>query len=317
MNRNSWLAKRILGLSEIVVIGALLGSFAALFGKYHFLLDLCTHFRLQAIGGLLVCGFLVTLLSKRRWFGILAMVTGLGLLLTLAPYFPRKSTDPGNAGFRVMSFNVLTSNESKEAVADYILSEAADVVVLLEIDANWSVAMQKRLSGDYPHSIQRTRADNFGIAAFSKRPFQSAEIIHPGPDQLPSVDLRFQNLRLIGTHPLPPMNAEHWRSRNHQFEALADLIKPDEPTIVCGDFNSGPWSPYLKGFLEEAALVDSAVGKGISPTWYGMFNLVGLPIDHIFLSEELAVERRKIGPYLGSDHRPVTVDFRFSKPALD
>ena len=123
-----------------------------------------------------------------------------------------------------------------------------------------------------------------------------------------------KRVRLIGTHPYPPINAKVCRLRNAHMQRLAESIAKETgatKTIVAGDFNMTPWSPHFVDFLSASQLEDSAKGRGVMPTWYALplFSF-GVPIDHICVSEGIHIEDRGVGPDLGSDHRAVWVDVR-------
>lgn len=302
---------RIVGYSIFLTIGATLGTVVGLFGKYHFLTDLCTHFRLLSTPALLICGILILIFGKRKWIGMVGFVIGLSLLGTFVPYFGIGQQNQNEThNLRIMSYNVLTSNPAKDQVADYILSESPDLAIILEVDSVWSAALTRRLGTTYPHTVVRNRGDNFGIAAFSKVPFVSTEIRDFGDNVTPSLDLRFDSLRVIGTHPVPPTNQYYWKSRNRQMQAIAeDIAATGGPTIVCGDFNCSQWSPFMKQFLETSGLEDPSKSFGIKPTWTVLGGIVGLPIDHFFNSKDLKALNRRIGKKNGSDHKPITMDY--------
>jgi endonuclease/exonuclease/phosphatase (EEP) superfamily protein YafD len=294
---------------------ALLGVAAGLLARFYYLFELCTHFRLQAIIALVVCGLYLVLLTRPKWYGFFTLIIGLALSINVIGYFVTKRVAATGEEKRILFMNVLTSNPAKDQVADYILKMNPEVVVLAEVNESWEQAMVRRLSATHPHQIIESREDNFGIAAFSKRPFKSAEIREIGED-VPSVDLFFDEFRLIGTHPVPPMNPAYFRSRNQQLTALTrEIAGAKEPLILCGDLNCTPWSPFLKDFMSGAGLQDSARGFGIFPTWTGATIFFGLPLDHIFHNSAIVVTHREIGPDLGSDHRAVMVDFRMAQAA--
>ena len=96
------------------------------------------------------------------------------------------------------------------------------------------------------------------------------------------------------------------------FAALAKEIRTgDGPrTILAGDLNCTPWSYWFRRLLRESQLSNSAHGRGLNITWTPLrIAVCGLPIDHVLVGSEIRVSRRFVGPYLGSDHRPVVVDF--------
>jgi endonuclease/exonuclease/phosphatase (EEP) superfamily protein YafD len=77
---------------------------------------------------------------------------------------------------------------------------------------------------------------------------------------------------------------------------------------VVGDFNMTPWSPYFPEILRVSGLKNSLVGAGFQPSWPSWLPaLLRIPIDHALVSEEFEVVERKVGPHIGSDHRPLII----------
>ncbi len=74
---------------------------------------------------------------------------------------------------------------------------------------------------------------------------------------------------------------------------------------------STPWSPHFRRLLRDSELRDVARGRGLSPTWYPTPLPLGIPIDHVLVSDEIGVAQREVGPDLGSDHRAVRVELSF------
>ncbi len=297
---------------------ALLATLFSLLGRYHFLPDILTHFRMQSMVGTLLPGIILLIFAKQRsrWLGGVLTVAGLAILIQLSPYFIPKSDKPEGATQTLLVHNVLTSNEQHQEVIDHILEVNPDFLVLIEIDQIWRIKIEEALSDVYPHGKYMTRDDYFGIAAYSKVPFISAEIEYWGELKVPSLDLVVpgpdgEPLRIVGTHPKPPMNAHDRRlHKSHMEETAAAIVSaPPMPTIVCGDFNTAPWCSTYSDFLATTGLQDGAIGKGIFPTWNRHTSLLGLPIDHVVVSPDIGVSRRWIGPNCGSDHRPVIVDY--------
>jgi endonuclease/exonuclease/phosphatase (EEP) superfamily protein YafD len=61
--------------------------------------------------------------------------------------------------------------------------------------------------------------------------------------------------------------------------------------------------------MRMSRLRDSREGFGIQPTWLSNKPLFMVPIDHVLVSEGINIHKRFTGPDIGSDHRPVIVDF--------
>ena len=126
-----------------------------------------------------------------------------------------------------------------------------------------------------------------------------------------SVDIEVDGrpLRLAGLHLLSPMHRARLKVRNRQLAEIAKiLVQRDVPTIVMGDFNCTPWSPFLSDFMKRVNLRDSRNGFGYHASWNASRPLLSIPIDHALVSPEVHVHSRKLGDFAGSDHLPVVFE---------
>jgi len=319
----SFIPRLISHLFNLIKVGVMLAaasSILALGARGHWLMDLLANFRVQYALYLVVAALLFFLCRNSRWAVVTAVLAALNLWI-ISPYLvpsPRSAVVEKELGesFRLMNFNVLSSNRRHDDVITYLREKDADFVFLLEASPEWEPAL-KKLSDLYPHQKHEIQAGNFGIALLSKTPFQKVEVAEYTP-LIASIDALVlvgdKRVRLIGTHPYPPINAKVCRLRNAHMQRLAESIAKETgatKTIVAGDFNMTPWSPHFVDFLSASQLEDSAKGRGVMPTWYALplFSF-GVPIDHICVSEGIHIEDRGVGPDLGSDHRAVWVDVR-------
>jgi len=309
-----------LNLIKVGVMLAAASSILALGARGHWLMDLLANFRVQYALYLVAAAVLFFLCRNFRWAGITAVVAALNLWIIFPYLVPlpqsSESKKEGSESFRLMNFNVLSSNQRYGEVMDYMREQDADFVFVLEASPEWQPYLEK-MKDLYPYQKNEIQAGNFGIALLSKTPFQKVEVSEY-TDSIASIDALVlvggKRVRLIGTHPYPPINAKVSRLRNIHMQRLAESIAQERVatrTIVAGDFNMTPWSPHFKDFLSTAQLEDSAKGRGVMPTWYvlPLFSF-GIPIDHICVSEGIHIDDRGIGPDLGSDHRAVWVDLR-------
>ena len=244
-------------------------------------------------------------------FGVLAAVN-LGVILPLyfggthAPTSARKSV-------RAMLVNVNTEHGNAASVAGAIRRFTPDIVVLEEVSTKWLTDLGPALS-DYRYSKQEPRDDNFGIALFSKFPFTQAQVEHIGEAEVPSIvaeiETRQGKFALLATHPLPPAGREYSRLRNDQLAQLPRWVhRAASPLLLLGDLNVSPWSSHFRRLLSESGLRDSLQGRGVHPTWPTFSPLMLIPIDHCLYSPGIEIVKRQTGPYVGSDHFPVVVDF--------
>lgn len=307
-------------LLQIGMVLAWLGLLLGALGMLHWAFDLCSHFFVQ-FTAIAILGAIALFGAVRKSIAFAALVASLLLLpAALGTYLPQSSKrGTQGKGMRVVSCNVLTSNQNKSSVLDFLKQSEADLILLMEVDGRWSEAI-RTLESIYPFQLHEPREDNFGIALLSKHPWKDAKRIEFGDAEIPSIEAFFEfnekQLYFIGTHPLPPTGPEYSRSRNMHFVQLANRIREADhalPTVVIGDLNCTPWSPYFRKLLAESQLRDSRNGFGNQPSWptsakISMFGTMRIPIDHALVSRDITVVNRRVGPFVGSDHFPIIVD---------
>lgn len=280
----------------------------------HWTLELSTHFAFQY--GLLALAVMAGFACLARPLGmaLAAVVVALhsGPLLELTGS-PLERAAPAPDVTRLLLSNVRTSNANRRGLLELVESTQPDAVLLLEVSEAW-LADLGPLEAEYPHRLAAPRADNFGIALYSRRPLTDGRIVRLGAAGVPSIEagLEGSSLRLLLTHPVPPMGSEAAARRDRQLEAVARRARELGPRVVlAGDLNATPWSPVFSRVLDLGALRDSRDGFGLQPTWSaGLPYLVRIPIDHFLVGRDVRVLHREIGPRIGSDHLPVLVELR-------
>ena len=301
-----------------VVVLALLswvGTIFAFFPRLTWLGELAVHFRVQYLA-VFAAAALVLWASKRRRD---ALVIAAGFLINAAYVLPlilvaaSASHAASAPTYRALQLNVLTENHRYASVADLLRRVRPDFAVLEEVDEPWVAALHAALA-EYPYVYSWPRSDNFGIAVFSRRKMVEQRTHLWGPKQMPvlelALDLDGRKLRVFGIHPPPPTSPAGWRLRDDELRWTAKAAgQASRPLMVFGDMNTTSWAPVFGELLRGGRLLDSRAGFGIQPSWPDANVFLRIPIDHVLVSPEVAVRRRWIGPPVGSDHRPVVVDF--------
>lgn len=305
-----FVGRRAIGLSGLLAIVTAL-SWGA---RWHWALDLLAHFPVQiAIAALVLAAILVGL---RRWKAavlpgiVVAVCTGQIVPL----YIPARQPAYSGRVIHAVSANVLRSNQEHGRFVDYIRSAKPDFFLAMEVDETW-LAELERLHEDYPHHVGQPGRGAFGIALFSRVPIEACELIESAVAGVPMIraTLVFDEhpLSFVGVHPLPPVKSGTAALRNGQLEEIAALAAPlPTPTLLMGDLNVTSWSPHFVDLLEETGLRDGRKGFGVQPTWPGLPWPLRIPIDHTLVSDDVEVVARRVGPDIGSDHRPVEIEFR-------
>jgi endonuclease/exonuclease/phosphatase (EEP) superfamily protein YafD len=305
-------------LAWLLVAGGALGlaTFAlGAFGRVTWHLNLLAQLRPQVVIGLFAVGAALVAWRGFRAYGVTFVVCAVLIGLTLRPWFGRPEGSPGPNRLRVLTFNLAGWNRNHAAVLDFLRACDADIVILLEVQPHWEDALAG-LPG-YPWRRYAARTDNFGIAALLRRPPLALTVLPGGVDDLPCIDLTVAAdgtdrapLRIIGVHPPPPMSADLHRRQRTLLTDLAAAVAttPNTPVLVTGDLNLTPWTGDFAETLAQTGLRDGSRGFGYHETWnHWRIPGLGLPIDHSLVGGPVAVLTRELGPWCGSDHRPVLV----------
>ena len=314
------LVVRVFQFIALLCLGA---TAISLLARHWWLADLIANLRIQLIIGLIfaVIGLVVTRQSPLAALLMLALIWHGSWI---APYMFATQKPVGVRPLKVCVVNVLTQNRQHDMVLTVLKNADPDVIAVLELGNELESRLNKELGDLYRYRITEPSDDgNFGIGLWSKLPLQDEQIFHLTVPLVPSISAQViwegQPVKLFATHPIPPMNSRYFQARNRHLELLAQRIgKQDQgslegSTIVVGDLNLTPWSPWYGKFVEDAGLRDCISGDqmaSLTPTWYRwpLFPF-GLVLDHGFCGGGLRCSNRKVLEDIGSDHRPVLLEF--------
>ncbi|MEN3943806.1 endonuclease/exonuclease/phosphatase family protein [Prosthecobacter sp. SYSU 5D2] len=299
---------RISGLVDILFLMALIGIWLGLLGHWHWLLDLFSHFRWQ-YGGICLLGIGWCLVMKRaRWVLAICFAS----LLMNGTELYRTRGDPAFAKaeggrLRVISLNVEVGNSNKKRVLDYLQSTRADVIFLVETNMAWAQALEP-LKATHPHHHVHLQSDNFGVAVYSRVHLLEPQVLTTSETATPTLYARLihegREMVLLGVHPVPPIGSEWAASRDAQLQKLGEYVSAlDLPVLLMGDLNATPWSHGMTLLQRPSGLDYRSPAASSLPTWQAR-NLFALPIDHALCTPPLVIPGRRIGPEVGSDHRP-------------
>lgn len=299
-----------------VPVGLLLFSFL---GRYSFFAELVSNFRFHLLIAILLVAATIAYLGGYRWAVGLILVTLLASSTVFCNFLPRDREAEGMTKMSVMSFNILGLNQRQDAVLDVISKSQPDVLVVIEYTSDW-VEVFEALHTDYPYRIEQPRWHGFGIALFSKFPFSDPTVHRlasshtDSPMVVASLEVGDDvPLRVAAAHLLAPMGYTRMSIRNQQIREVKQWLPVDsQPTVLVGDFNCVPWSPFLNELMNATGLRDSRRGFGYQGSWPSDFWPMRIPIDHAFVSDNISVlDRKLIKDPTGSDHFPLLLELGF------
>lgn len=269
--------------------------------------DLTTHFRLQFLG---VAGVLLVLLAVRRKWLPAASLLVIGALNAwpVMPYVPRfapAATAPSAAApLKVLTVNVSFRQFSARRFREIVAEAAPDVLLVVEFTPHAEEVLAE-FDKVFPQQLKAPAEGPYGIALWSRFPLEHAFTFPLGPVQ--GVEARVQTpagaLTLLGVHLSAPTLPRRAEQRNYELDLLAERRAAIAgPVIVAGDFNVTPYSPYYSDWLAATRLTDSRYGRTLSASWPAVLPILGIPIDHVAVSNEFTILSHHRLPAFGSDH---------------
>lgn len=302
-----------------------LAAALGLLASWWWAFEILRHFIVQlAIGQIALMAFLA---ARRKLWPVAVSLPF--LMLSIHPvipyYLPAHSADAapaiGDTRLRLMTLNLLGRNDRIDLVEAAVREEDPDVILFVEATPRWH-RLLAGIAAAYPYRVGAA-SDLDRTVLVSRRPLAEARMLRLGPDRSETALARLCPtpaetagggcLTLLGAHPERPQSAALARSRNRQLKEMARIAAAagSERSVIMGDLNITPWSPYFGRLLAAGGLSDSAAGRGVHPTWASRWLPFGLPIDHVLVGSALRVLDRHVGAEVGSDHYPVVVDIAF------
>ncbi len=275
----------------------------------HFWPQLAVVLFLTSLGSFFLAG------SRRgaaaQALGALALLGYVGSNLISASSAPVPVSAPGASSpeLRALFANVGRWNVHHEGLIAVIRRVQPDVVGLAEIDETWLESLAA-LSDAYPYRAVAPRDDNFGMGLLSRFPLSRQSIEPIGRLELPTILATVETptgpWHVVVAHPVPPFHAAAFASRNSLIAGLAGTVETDgAPTVVLGDLNATPWSPYVRDLREHAKLHSAAEGLGARYTWPTGFPILALELDQCLYSAPAVSVGYRVLESIRSDHFPI------------
>lgn len=299
------------GLLQALAIVTIVVSIVTLLDIPHRNIELFSHFRLQYLVTTALLTLAFVILNNVPYATALLVTTIVNSSLVIPWYLPARHDTDTTEEIKLIHANVYSRNKQYEKVAALVHRENPDLVFLQEVTDAWVAAMQGLLP-DYPHAYTQARSGNFGIAVFSKIPLESVTHVDSPPLAYPTIIARVRRgdsaTTIISSHPTIPFGRHLNNARNQHIEDVAERVQATPGNVVLlGDFNESMWGPRYRGLINATGLKAARRGFGIVPTWPTFFPIAMIPIDHVFVSNDIEVRDFRSGHRIGSDHLPLIV----------
>lgn len=298
----------ILGLCAVLA--------GTLFGELHPLIDLFAHFLLPAIVGALMFALLAAFAGRHTMMLVFVGLAVASTALAWPSIQQPAMVAASGPRFTLMTFNVYYNNRQLERVADLVRETKPDIVVLLEVVPRIRAALDA-VADQYPYRVECWQEQWGDALVLSRFPLTDMQASLPEPKfrrPMGAVEVAIEGrkLTLFPTHlSLPyPLNGRDTQPGEID-EIIRTIATVKGPRILAGDFNASTWATTM---ARTRTKLDMSILTGSNGSWPTFLpRAIGIPIDHILATPELALQSRKLFTVQGSDHRAVLADIAFKE----
>jgi endonuclease/exonuclease/phosphatase (EEP) superfamily protein YafD len=230
--------------------------------------------------------------------------------LLLLPWARAADSAPGAPpALRLVTF-ALGANDRLDEIADFVVGSGADVVLLQDVSCTAADRLIPKLKATFPAAF--VSADTCaGQALLSKRPWLAGGQVITGARKPLLVWARVE----VANHTFTLTGARLSDALEPNEQAadvarlLAHLSSQGAAHVVAGNLSITPFA-WKFAQLQNAGLGQHAT---YLMNWPAQGPLpLALP-DNVLSTQDIASMRVRLGPALGSDHRPLIADIAFVK----
>lgn len=261
------------------------------------------------LGPALLLVVLLALIAARRT-AIVLLVPVLVWCLAMLPALPGPGSSGDGGSVMVASQNVRAQSGGAAASARELAATGADVIALVELDADSLAAASTALRSSYPHSYAVGT-----VAVWSRYPLAGAEPLSLGLGWKRALRVTLQTpdseIALYVVH-AASVRPGHQDGRDTMLAELGRTVAAD-PTasaLVVGDFNAAPTDPALGALRSDLEWVRPTDGS-LGLTWPASFPLTR--IDQVFARGVTVVSSTTVRAG-NSDHRATATRFSIDDP---
>lgn len=231
-------------------------------------------------------------------------------------------TNNASEKVKIISCNIYQFNQEYDRFIELIQREQPDIFLTLESNSDWEKALRV-LEKDYPHFEKVTLENTYGMHFFTKLKVHRIQTYFFVADDLPSIEAELETddgyrFVFFGAHPPPPSPTEEVNSKERDGDLLSIAKKVREhslPVIVTGDFNNVAWAKSSILFKKTSRLIDARIGRGFLATFHTQYWFFRVPLDLLFHSPTIFIDKLFTYPSIGSDHFPIGCTFRIDRHA--
>ncbi|MFK8053394.1 MAG: endonuclease/exonuclease/phosphatase family protein [Woeseiaceae bacterium] len=299
---------RVVLAIKVLICLLVVGHGLSLLGRYHFIFDNLTSFRVHFFVGFVITTIACGWVERSRWL----LLSSMFVILSAVPLTPwvltERAQNSPDSDFSILFVNLLVGNGNTRPLIAMVDDEQPTIVAVVELTPRHAQRLAP-IHERYPHRYIDPRFAYGGIAIYSQIPLVATEVLHTSREApvvaTSLITVAGKRLRLVVAHPLSPTSFDGAARRNEQLDVLGDYLADQEyPVVLAGDLNITMWSPYYADFVARTQLVNAQWGRMIEGTWPAWFG-PKVPIDHVLVSPDLSIAQFDVLDAVESDHLPI------------
>lgn len=312
--------ERVLGLTLVIPAAV---AIVQVVGARTWPFELAHHFVAHAAIGAAALAIVATLLRLPRvllpasllavWLAVVWVSAPLPPTAVAGPEAHAAVPTTAESPLTLITNNVYVLNDRLDALVSWLRGRPADIVVLQEVAPELIERLNREDDG-YPFRVvaediyvsdDPAARTSEAIAILSRWPIVEQRQLNAETRSWQATLVRIDpgtGVRpwIVAIHPPSPVFAENLPVRDRILSELAPVVATlDGPVIVAGDFNSTPYTPAFRAFVEAAGV---ATFKRFPATFPNRLGDLGLPIDHVMVRDARLWRLRALSS-IGSDHR--------------
>jgi len=245
-----------------------------------------------------------------------ALVAALHLswIWTDLPWHETAQPPAAGPSFVLVSVNAAATNERSEELGQALAELSADVLVVEELSPLVHDGLQRSGVLDaYEYRFEDVRSDFFGSAIYSRFPLREERAVSFAgyPTARATVVVGTTAIDVVAVHTLQPLAG--LSTLRTQLRELRDVAERSRgPLVMLGDFNATRYHRPFRDLL-GTSLRDAHVsrGRGFARTWPQFRRVPAFALlDHVLVSEDIAVREVTEAHAPGSDHRAVVASLQ-------
>lgn len=316
-------------LLKIFLIGAVVATITVTtisligFGaKYWWVGEMLSQPRPQYAFALVLClPFLVWRFRRAGWLTLIPLILNLS---TFAPLYlsPQIDSLPVTRRYTALHYNLDNTISNHDIAFAYLRDHPVDILSLQELTPEVADRLLQELPGYFvahSHPMTNSHGSVVLVAKDSGIQVRSAGVVHlPEYSVRPIIEVIFEiqghSVAFLSLHVIRPVSDWNTDFQQTEFASAAKWSRERQDqrqaVLMMGDFNSTSWSMNFRQLQKAGHLLNSEQGFGVEPTWpVRLPFLFTIPIDHCLHSPEIVIVDRFTGPFLGSDHAPLHIEF--------